>query len=392
MPPDLTAEHSATPPSRDDERGTFALFTLDGNRYRSEGMPVDGVLELDAYAKAILELARAEWLAENPDRRRVPAGFYENFDLRLIWIRPGSARLGLHLRRPSNIDDAEWDPLERAYEAGRDLVTEAVHSVADGSDLPRGITRPAVAAVKRIGSTLRDDERLTIGQPVDRGQRRVEINSRVRRVLAEIDDALPTPARVTLRGVITEYDGRRRSFQIDTDTGLHTGVLAPGDEALARMASRLVAHDGILGPDVTVEGETDDPTSRRISLRDVDSIQIERTLAEKTIMSRLDRLRDLQPDWNGPDSLPPAADALEHAEDLIDALAQLNLPMAVAPTNDGGITIEFRRGPWELTVQLEADGDMFLCLDNVETDDLEEAEGPYDRDRVIDFMRTGRLS
>ncbi|WP_432524206.1 hypothetical protein [Kineococcus sp. SYSU DK006] len=371
----------------------FAFFTLEGEQFEGEGLPVGSAREVGFFRDVILELARAAWLDANPDRTYVPRGFERGFDLRLVVIRPGSARIGMRLPRAANRDEAEWSDWQSAYGTGLDSLTDAVTTVAETGGLPPRFPVRAVAPFKRLGSTLNEDGRLVFGSPTN-AVRRAQIDRSVRTLLQEIDEVVPPeqPTEASLTGVITEFDGDAQSFQIRTDDKLlHTCSIEHGNVRIAQEIHRYVAHDGITAPDVTVTGETTQPDAARVQLFNVRDLQIVRSLAEKAVVARLQTIAALEPGWNGPGSFVPAEDVRQRVEHLAPTIVTLGIPVKIVPNDDGAIVLEWRRGAVECTAAIEADEQMYLLADDTETDQQTEHEGDYDEPRLIGFLTTGSM-
>jgi len=372
---------------------TFAYFSLEGARFNGPGMPADSSREIGYYREAIYEVARQLYLERNEDRSNVPSGFEAAFDLRLTQVLPGSARPQLVLPRPKNIPNEIWDEWSGLYAEARDVLASSTRTAATRDTFPARIDTPRTRrAVKKVGSTLGSDETVVVGHPTV-PQRRARLDTTVRDVLRRIDDDLAEPAKVltrTITGVITEFDGVRRSFDLRTEElGIAKCILDPYDDALAEFTRTVLAADGVTAPDVSVEGETLDENRRPVRLHNVHTINIVRGLEEKALAARVVKLSELQDGWCGPNSLAPTADVLRNLEIVLTDLAALALPLDLIPGADGSVVIELRRGTAELSGVIEPAGAMTLIRDDVETDDLQEAVREFDAQSLIEFLRRG---
>lgn len=59
---------------------TFATHVLKGARFEGHSVPVSVLPDFTAYRDLVLEIARALFFRDHPDRQRVPKGFEESFD------------------------------------------------------------------------------------------------------------------------------------------------------------------------------------------------------------------------------------------------------------------------------------------------------------------------
>lgn len=386
MPDEVAQEESF------DGTSAFAFFALVGDRFDAPGMPADSAREVGYYRDALVSMARQIFLERNPDRTRAPAGFDQAFDLRLTTIEEGSARPQLVLHRPaSSITDGEWDIWADIYANARDSVTSALGVIRTDGVVPAGLRTNTRRALKRVGSSLEPAERIDLGHPLN-VDRRASLDESTRRVLDEIDDVLPpVPVEHTLIGIITEYDGTGLSFTLKTDQGLSTCVLEMFNDLLANRAKDVLALDGVTAPDVSVVGETLDPERKSVHLFNVSAIEMVRSIGEKVLVKRMERLAELQAGWWGPDSEPPAPSVLERIQLVVDRFAGAAVPVDFIPSTDGAVVIEWTRGDVEFSASLHPDGEMVLIADNTVNDELHEVDVDFEPAVLVTFLERGVL-
>lgn len=373
------------------EEDYFAFFSLTGDRFDAPGMPADTAREVGNFREAVLKIARDLWLEGNPDRRRLPNGFNEAFDLRLIAVASGSARPRMVLHRPSGkVSDAEWDEWSDIYARARDTMTDSLQNIARTRQPPVHFSPESMKALRRVGSSLQDSEAIIVGDP-RQGSRRAIIDLAVREILIEIEELVPTPQPVQLEGVIVEYDGSSLSFRLKTDSGHSTCRLEHEQHGLAESAKEFLATDGITAPDVRVEGETPDASLKNVSLHRVTGISAIRSIEEKSLLAQLERIRELDDGWLGPDSLSPEPVIADRIEKVIPRLATLGTGVSIVPNAEGAILLEWRRGSVEMTAAVEPDNELFLCADNTETDELQERQSEFSERLLTQFLENGKL-
>ena len=371
---------------------SFAYFSLDGARFNAPGMPVNAAREVEFFHDAILQAARQRWLDANPGRTRVPAGFADAFDLRLTGVRPGSAKPQLLLHRPPSVSDGDWAEWEPFYTAGRDVVANAFLEATRTGQPPRSATPQLTTQLRKVGSTLREDERIVLGSPRETGVR-VAVDTAVRAALqASALPILPEYSEVALEGVIVEYDGLSRSFRLNTLNGSAVCRLDASESLLAKRARDLLALDGITAPDVVVVGDSAEPSSRHPTLVGLRSIEVVRSFAHKNLSDQLAAIAALKPGWLGPHSAVPPADTVQRVEALIPRIAAVDTPVSIVPNVDGAVVLETVRGSVELSAAIEPNGEVFLCADDIGTEQLDGLQTDYDEDRIEVFLRTGRIS
>jgi hypothetical protein len=366
----------------------FALFTLDGARFKAEGMPTDSAVEVDHYRDAIFEAARVLWLADNPDRTNVPTNFDKAFDLRLVKVDQGSARTRVKLHRDSRYEQ-EWYGY---YERGRDAITGVVEDTAVYGAVPADVTPRVRHALRKVGRTLEPDEKAILGEPAEAG-RHAELTLSVRSVLTAIDEVLPPEheeAEVT--GVIVEFDSRGQTFELLRDPdGIRVECRLPSFiPALSNKVREVMATDGVTAPDVKVSGfAVLDSAGLFTVLSEVTSVDVVRPYWEKRLRIKAQNFAALEEGWRGPGSAAPDETVIAHLEEVIPILGALDVHVAVAPSVEGHAVLEWRRGDVEYTAEIEPRDRLYMCLDDRVTGRLEDAEVAFDVSVLRVFAQQG---
>ena len=375
----------------EEEEKYFAFFSLTGDRFDAPGMPADTAREVGNFREAVLRVARELWLSENPDRQRLPSGFNEAFDLRLVAVAAGSARPQMMLNRPpGRVSDQDWDEWSGTFVKARDFLTESLQSVTQTERPLTSFAPETLRAIRRVGSSLHESEAITLGDP-KQPARRVMIDQTVRDLLEEIDDLVTVPEPMALEGVILEYDGEKQSFRLKTASGISTCRLNQGDTNLGALAKNYLALDGVTAPDVRVEGDTPDASQRQPQLFNIRSIASIRSIAEKILLSQIERIAQLSDGWLGPESKAPDGDVLARATSLIARAASLGIDMSIVPNSEGSVVFEWKRGDVEFSASIEPLGGVFLYSDNTVTDELIEKQAKHDEAMLVGFFMTGSI-
>ncbi|GEA84399.1 hypothetical protein [Cellulomonas gelida] len=383
----------------------FLHLRLTGERFDAKGMPAESAAELRPVVEALFQFAREGWLEDHPWRERVPAGFEEAFDVRLVSIGDGSARPHLVLMKPAGWRDDDLDEIYPAMQRAPEKLVRALTTVRDDLAVPPSMAAEDVARLAKIGKSLYDLEAIEVGivppgAPLDAEPSEVvAVTADVRETLRQIAVALsadPEPEPVWVEGIITELDGTDKTFHLRTvgRRGLTRCEIADGETTLATFVKSVMAEDGVTAPDVRVQGwAAPDVEGRFKVLHEVTDVEIVRSLEEKTLSRRIDEVEALTDGWWGPNSRAVEIDTLEAARELVPALGRLSGDRAIVIAQpDGSVVVEREVRGLFLTASIEHQGtEMFLCLDDPEADQADEMTAPFDPEVFVRFLETGVL-
>ena len=369
----------------------YAYLELTGDRFDAIGMPVDAMREVSNFRDAIVAEARESWIKQHPGRARVPNGFVDSFDLRLVRIDEGSARPVLYLNT-SQSDDPENELSVSPYFA------TAVSSIAvilqevnrDGFVPSRRLSSEVERTLRKVGATLGAGETLTFGDATNK-ERRAKVDATTIEVLQRIDNEVGGPEAVDLIGFIVEYDSVGRSFRLVTATGSSVCNLSPNNLELTRLVKEYLAPDGFSAPDVIISGYSNNRSSRSPTVDEVFKIAVHRRAEDKVLISQVRAIQTLHPGWLTPGSMVPDKVQFKRALRVAEMLIEIDIGANAVPASTGAIVFEWSRDPVEMTASIEPGNRMFLCVDNVKTDDLIESDSQYDEQRLLNFVRTGEV-
>lgn len=378
----------------------YMHFRLTGERFEAPGMPADAMAEVQTIAEALFQIAREQWLADHDGRVRVPEGFADLFDLRLVAIDGGSAKPRLVLRRrPSSYGDSDAEEMFDAMLRAPRVLSEVLTSVRDDRAVPSWLPRKQIPKIAKIGQSLGDDETVEIGPGTndkDVTAEIVQVDLGVRNTLEAIDRALREVAEPTeewLEGVVTEFDGARQTFRLNVANGL--GIvgceIASGEFTLAREIKAVLAEDGVTAPDVRVRGwATRDERGRIRELRDVLEVNVTRSIKEKWLLARLELLESLEDGWWEAGSQKPHAGVLDAAREVCLRLGELESAPTLTARTDGSVAFEVLINSLHCVAVIEAEGtQMYLMADDGTEADPEEVEASFNVDRLTHFLSTG---
>lgn len=369
----------------------FVELKLDGERFNALGLPSESVVEVTHYRDALFEVARQIYLDRHPGRERVPNGFDEAFDVRLVRVDRGSAKTRVRLNRATRFESSEYNEWYDIYQAAADAFQRDIASVRDSGSIPETTTPRQRKAFRKVGSTLNPDETLVVGQVG--GGSTAQLDFDVRATLSAIDAVVErSPEPLSIVGVIVEFDSRKQTFELlrEPDSErirCHFGSYIPG---LARTVRAVMAEDGVTAPDVKVTGlATLGDNSDFDSLVDVSEIEVERPWSEKRLRRRLEELRALKANWLGQGSKPAHEDVLHHFDELIPELSKSDVHIAVAATAGGHVVLEWRRESREYLAEIEPHDRIYLYAEDPDAGTLLDAELAWDALVVMEFVHGG---
>lgn len=382
----MAEEETTSVPPQDEER--FALFVLEGDRFNAPGVPVDALFELVTYRALIIDVAKQCYLRDHPERIRSRRNMERDFDLRLQAIRPGSADL-LIRRLPVAPDVDEPTLLSDDYfDEGRDLVSNAINSVAETGEVPADFPPRSLTKFRNLGRTLGAGDRIRTGR-ID-GINSAYVTPTVRERFQTLIDQMAQGARQELAGRIVELDTERLVFHLRTAEGAR--IQCNYGWAGLSISRALLADENGDGPLVTVEGEalvTEDGEVQQFT-----SVERVQRVANRRLIETIEKHARLPEGWLGDgDSVPVLEAITERAIEALDGVSHLPAGIASAPLPDGGLRFEWTREDFDFVLELDADGSMYMCvLTDRADEDVDVTVPAFDAESFRRFMEDGSLA
>jgi hypothetical protein len=323
-------------------------------------MPVAALAEVMAYRDLIVEVAK-ELHRSRHQRRRVPRGFEDRFDLRLGRVEPGSAIPVL--TRSEASDDLFDMEVDDDFSEAHSLLEDFLVAVDHSSEVPDVFQAVPRALVRRFGQSLLPGEELQIAgsrQPDWQGRAAYTYEKRQKYLLryGTYEDV------ATLVGWVDGYSQLSRTFTMRIADGAALAVPYLDDQFS-------LIHEAATpsGSAIEVVGLAEflsvDDTAQRI-LR-VDSVKaLETTAIEGYIRARagISAAQRVETGWFDGVGEPVDEGVLAEAERVIDKLEESQIdPPYVYPTPDGGIRFEWPLDGFEVLVELHADGYLLQRID-----------------------------
>jgi len=323
----------------------FLKPRLTGARFDDGAIPLEFLKDLAVLQEMIMEVAKAEFLKEHPNRKRSPRGFWEGMELRLSAIESGSAIpvILLYILDPSNalFPSNNQACLERA----RDNVINAIGAAENNRPIHEYLPEKSLGYFDRIGRSLRDGEAIEFTTPVRNFPARLTKETRRTLVLAS-SKVTEFTEETTIHGTVPEADQDLMKFEI---------LLCDGRKITAPLTAQhsddiLKAFNGYkAGIHVLIQGiGRFDRSSRLLSLDSIEHITI---LDPLDVPARLDEFRLLKDGWLDGEGTAPSLSGLDWLSQTFERNYPDDLPLPyVYPTIEGGVQAEWSLGRIEITL------------------------------------------
>lgn len=355
----------------------FARPTFTGGRFDiGEGMPVEALPDLAAYADIVTDVAKDLFKQRHPSRQRVSRGFGERLQLRVSRVEEGS-KVPVLVRRLPEGELAIPDE----YDDARDLVTQAIEAVSTDQVLPAGFPTWVLPKFSRLGQRLQPGERIVF--ETKQGGKAI-YDRTVRSRLVQMGGKSYS-ARDEFVGLVTDLDSQRGRVEIRIADGMS---LAGEYREFWEVLHSAQGSPPESGRRVRIEAETEYDAAgvpqRFLVVHDVISLD-----TWEWAEARLAELRTIEHGWfDGEHGEPIDTTAFEAAGAFLEALADTAAtPPHLFPTPEGGIQAQWRDDDVTVGVEFEPGGRTALHALHVETGDDEYVElESAEIDRAVQFV------
>ena len=327
--------------------GEFLRPGLHGARFDDGSISLDVLGELAALRAMVLEVARWQFLGDNPDRQRSPRRF-NRIDLKLTRIDHGSTVPVISLVPDDALSIGMRSLYQHYYEHARDAIINVI-GAAEYSESPAmnwPFPSHLLSHFSRIGRSLRNDEWIEFLTPNRIEPARLTKQSRLRLLQWS---SLGEVSYVTLRGVVSEADRARMTFEIQPEYGPKISGPIP-IEYLGTIMMAFSQYDR--GQVVMVEGMgRRDRNGRPYSLESVESITL---LASLDVPTRLEKFRRLKDGWLEGGGLAPDHAGLDWLTNTFQRAYPVDLPLPhLYPTFGGGVQAEWLIQSYDVSLEID---------------------------------------
>ncbi|WP_144242405.1 hypothetical protein [Corynebacterium ureicelerivorans] len=347
---------------------TVASLHLDGDRFEDFGMPAANTKEVAALDELLYQLIELRWRAKHPESSKLPNSFRKAYELRINTIAEGTATPLLERRRSTPDDPtlfpASSDEFTEDYRQAVEELEEILRLASEHGPLPDSVYALPLPAIRNLGSTLRDDEKLQVGhgRVTDWSTKPTYTTSAREYVLDQLGK--PQFKHVT-------YSGLVRS------TNVSNGTFNFVDAASRVSATATYDHGFELDIDgqneqtwawVEVKGQVEFTNkSKSHVFISVDSIHTDQLTTEyNRLQDRLKEIGELQPGWlDGEEGDGFTQGQLENAHAVVKAAVNAGkLPKTVAPSVDGAIVFSWVSDNQHFSVEVEPEGGFYFHKSN----------------------------
>lgn len=347
---------------------TVASLHLDGDRFEDFGMPAANAKEVAALDELLYQLIELRWRAKHPESSKLPNNFRKAYELRINTIAEGSATPLLERRRSTPEDPtlfpASSDEFTEDYRQAVEELEEILRLASEHGPLPDSVYALPLPAIRNLGSTLRDNEKLQVGH-------------------GRVNDWTTKPTYTTsAREYILDQLGKPQFKHVTysglvRSTNVSNGTFNFVDAASRVSATATYDHGFELDIDgqneqtwawVEVKGQVEFTNkSKSHVFISVDSIRTDQLTAEyNRLQDRLTEIGELQPGWlDGEEGDGFTQGQLENAHAVVKAAVNAGkLPKTVVPSVDGAIVFSWVSGNQHFSVEVEPEGGFYFHKSN----------------------------
>lgn len=359
---------------------------MSGGRYNEPGYPLEGLLELVNYERLVVDVAKALWLTENPDRVRTPKGFTSKVRLRLVAVEDGSAI-------PVLIKEAEGEALpdvdpKGIVEKAQSVVDEAFNEIIKHNRLPDAFPPHLIHHFLRLGRTLHSGEAIEFGTRDEVKPLKFTQEVRTKFLAASQDKDFPIDDFLAGRVVALDTTNQTFKFLSLQDKELQGSYT----EASLTEDLRAVFHEEYCAPIVRLKcTQTISPSMEIKCINDVAEVEVLLTQENLPWRRQIESLLTIEDGWLDGSGTMPQMPAIERTRDFAVAAVSAGLPEpGVFPLEDGGVQLQWFTDTDVWTATISPDGVLSADYLVVEDDIAQELASPAELTEAIALFR-GRM-
>lgn len=362
----------------------FLKPRLTGDRFADHAVPLEILKDFAVLEEMVIEVAKWQFLNENPDRKRTPRGFSDGVALKLTGLEEGSAVLSIGFYSDA---DALLQYLPPIFQKARDAIFSAIAAAEADKDITSFLPEKALNYFDRIGRSLRKGEAIEFISNTRKEPARLTKETRKKLLLASTLVKEYTE-EVFLRGKISEADQDKLTFEILMINGKKvTGPVTP-----QHRETILEAFNGYsTGLRVLIKGIG--KYSRQEKLLNLESIEHITILDELDVPARLEELSLLKAGWLEGGGTVPCSHGLVWLSCFFEKCFPNDLPLPyIYPMEEGGVQAEWTLKNIEASLEIDIEKkigawhslDITTEEENIDCFDFNsEKEG----DRFIEMLR-----
>jgi len=328
-----------------------------GPRFEGTRLPVDVLGDLPAFRDLIVAFVKKGWYARHTDKVRLPKGFDQSLTFDLVRLTNGSAvpNLNWNRSRAQACLPGVLGQLDDLMASSFNQFIRLVDSAEDES-VAYALTSQQIRALNKLGSGLRDDERIEfLNTTGARGEVVYLNNERRKRLITRIKGTYET--RVEGIGILVQAKIAPKS----THGNIVISTEKYGDLDVPRERSAVTDEFGpYLGSeiqyDLQIEVDHNDVVRNVVDVHDIGVIDLEHSAELMRCRDRIKQLGELSAGWNDGEGVQISQVAQENALRLLAKRSGGCHLFKIFPTDEGGISFELESSGWDYTVEFMSDG------------------------------------
>jgi len=325
----------------------FLSPRLDGGRFTNHSIPLEFLKDLAVLEEMIFEIAKSQFLSDNPERKRVPRGFTEGIELKLTGIGEGSAVPNIAIVWES---DELFPEAKICLEEARDSVIGAISAAENDENIGNYINEKSLVYFDRFGRSLREGEVIEFKSP--NREKPARLTKETRRKLVFSSTAVnELTEEVSLRGTIPVANQAKLTFEIQ----LYDGHNVKAPMSLQHFEIIREAWNGYRqNTRVLIKGVG--KYNRLQKLQELESIEHITILDPMDVPARLDELRLLKDGWLDGAGKAPKLQGLDWLAQVFEQYFPDKLPLPfIYPTEEGGVSAEWPIETNEISLEINLD-------------------------------------
>lgn len=336
----------------------FLNIKYEGSRFSKGRLPLDVLADLQALEDILTSFAREIWLEEN-DRERMPTGYTDWFNIALVGVGEGSAlpKLQLKVAEPEAplLEDLSRHNLMKRAE---DKFAEVLAFAENGKEVTLSPTQ--IRNFNRFLTNLKPGElfkyKSTPGEDFT-GDNVISLDVvRRKRFLTSVTTSYEQ--RIQGRGRLKNVDESGYLKFVSHDFKEFSVVDNSQDPTI--YGSNIGSYYEF---DLTVERRHDDVIQSVITIHDL-------SLLEDPTITAIDKMATLEDGWLDGYGTSVGETVRELAKKFVGSFTGLPSFYAVAPTEEGGILLEYTNNGWDYGIEFNAD--LSTCVFGIRIGEREE--------------------
>lgn len=323
----------------------FLQPRLVGKRFANHTIPLDLLKDFSAFEEMLLEIAKRNYLAEFPDRKRLPNGFGKNISISLASVEEGSAILALTLS--SYLATANLvPPIEEEYfNQAKETVIETIALVEQGEKT--SLDSVLLRYFDRFGRSLKDDESIEFSS----SKGKATLNQKIRKKLLEISKVKSWSENLTLKGYVCTVNQNSQFFELEL---ISTSIVKV--DYLEQQESVILDAFNDYKNKALVEIKGVAILNRANKINSFETLEQVTLLDPLDIEVRLEELSLLEDGWLNGKGKALSKEKIKIVSEYFYKFYNDNLPLPyLYPTAEAGLQAEWNINNWDISLEIDLD-------------------------------------